>query len=117
MKTIAHQATLDSGLMTTIELSLAKFYFGSIRKTDSLKGKFFIKNTGPREFKNGVFPYRCSCINIECNNKEIQQGDSLAVNYSMTLPTGKGFAANSIVVIGNCPKSNRTYYFEATIIH
>lgn len=115
MSTVAQQAALDSGLMTTIELSPAKFYFGKIRDADSLNGYFFIKNTGQRLFNIQSFYTGCSCIRLHSVEKMVEPGDSMAVYYTMKLPNKKGVKANSIVVIGNCPAGNKTYYFEVTI--
>jgi len=117
MTAVKQQASLDSDPMTTIEIVPAKFYFGQMSNVDSLSGSFVVKNTGIRVFYIAKVHTGCSCISLQHTQSTINPGDSLIVHYQLNVPKADSISSNSISVVGNCPSGNKTYYFEATIIH
>ena len=116
MNTIKAQASLDSSLKTTIEIVPKKFHFGTIKKSDSLYGYFFIKNTGKINFNIISIKSICSCIKTTYENtKTIKPNDSLKIQYKMNIVDQVGPISNSIVAIGNCQYGNQTYLFDGSI--
>lgn len=116
MKAIKAEASLDSNLKTTIEITPKKYFFGSIRPSTSINGFFIIKNTGKINFNILSIKSNCDCIKTKYSDvKFIKPNDSLKIEYKMNIAGQKGQISNSIIVIGNCQYGNQTYYFEGTI--
>jgi len=118
MNTIKTQATLDSTLKTTIEIIPKKYYFGSIKQSNSINGHFFIKNTGQINFNIISIKSNCNCIKTNyAEMKFIKPNDSLKVEYQMNVTDVKGQINTSIIAIGNCQFGNQTYYLEGFFIN
>lgn len=118
MKTVKEQAALDSSLQTAIELFPKKVYFGSLPSSGKLAGYFTVKNKGQRNFNIVSIASHCDCFTTSYGNATtILPGDSLKVSYQLHISNSKGRVQNSIIVIGNCPNGNQTFYIEGTIIN
>jgi hypothetical protein len=116
MNIIKTQSELESSLKTTIEVVPKEYHFGDIKKSNSLKGYFFIKNTGKINFNIVSIKSNCDCIKTNYTvTKFIKPNDSLKIEYQMNITDRKGQISSSIIAIGNCQFGNQTYYFEGSI--
>lgn len=117
MNIIKQQAALDSSLQTSIQIIPNKKDFGKKKKSEKLKGFFFIKNTGSINFHPVSIKSNCDCIITDYEAKQIKPNDSLKVNYEIDAKNQSGYTSNSIIAIGNCKFGNQTFYIEGIIIN
>ena len=117
MNTVKQQAALDSTKRTTIEIIPRKYYFGYKKKSETLKGFFYVKNVGKIHFNLLSIRPDCDCIVTDCNSKNILPNDSIKISYEINIKNKQGLISNSIVAIGNCQFGNQTFYLEGIIIH
>ena len=117
MNMVKQQASLDASEKTTIEIIPKKYYFGYKQNSEKLQGYFYVKNVGKINFNLLSIRPDCDCILTDCNAKNILPDDSIKIAYEVNLKNKRGLISNSIVVIGNCPFGNQTFYMEGIIIH
>lgn len=116
MKKIKELELLDSNQKTKILISPKKYYFGKLNPTNIIKGSFYIKNIGQRDFNYVSIKSNCNCIKTTYQDiKAIHPNDSLLINYEMNTKKTKGLFQNTIIAIGNCQFGNQTFYFEGNI--
>jgi hypothetical protein len=112
MNEVKQQSLLDSSLRTTILINPKKYYFGRVKNTDTLKGSFFVKNTGTIDFNIISIKSNCDCIKTIYPKIKIIQPNE--IKYEMNSKDLKGGFQNSIIAVGNCQYGNQTYYFEGS---
>src|ERR1035437_3902042 len=116
MEMVTQQSRLNDSLKTTITISPKTFKFDTIQDNNHIRGMFFIKNTGNKDFNIVSITPSCDCIDVSfLKIKAIHSGDSLQVNYIMNINNKKGKFSNAIVAVGNCQFGNQTYFFTGYI--
>ncbi len=114
---IAMYDGMDSSLSTTIKVVPQSVNLGTIDYQEQYEGRFWLKNTGSKDFHVDTMSGFCECVETSYLDSIIHAGDSIPIEYRIHLERGDDTIHRVIVTVGNCQQGNAAFFFKAIINH